>query len=330
MKNIYFTLIFLISATSIFSQTYYVYTAQKTGNWNDMTVWAIGVRGDGVKKTKVIIPASYIVSVDNAVNSFGLGDVDINLYGSLNIINNTNITLASQSTFELFGTASLIGSNATQKITLGGVVKYDGAKDKTKTGGWLANSVTGISPLGFVSTLVLPVKMLSFNVNRNSNNIQLNWVTASEVSNNYFSVERSIDGSAWTSIGTVKGASNTNTNNTYSFIDKYNDAAITYYRLKQVDDKGSFSYSEVRKLSNSVVNSAKVYLVNNSIKVELANASSENTIVTVLQSGGNLVARKSFSDGKTLSVDLNAGGTGVVFVNVSDNRQLNQTVKLLY
>jgi hypothetical protein len=330
MKKFYLTLIFLISAASIFSQTYYVYTAQKTGNWNDMTVWSIGVRGDGVPKTKVIIPSPYNVSVDNGVNSFGLGNVDINLLGTLSIVNNTTITLASASTVEIFGTGSLVGTNATQLITIGGVVKYNGSKDKTKTGGWIANSLTGISPLGFVSTLVLPVTLISFNVTTVNNSVQLKWITASEVSNDYFSIERSNDGSSWTSIGTVKGISVSNTNTTYSFTEKNPNAAITYYRLKQVDNKGSFSYSEVRKLTPVVANTAKVFLVNNSIRVELGNVSSEHTIVTVLQSGGNLLARKSFNDVKTLSIDLNPGSTGVLFVNVSDSKQLNQTVKLFF
>jgi hypothetical protein len=330
MKKIFYTLILLISAASVFSQTYYQYTALKNGNWNDLTVWSMTVRGDGVPKTKVVIPAAYSITVDNGVNSFGLGIVDINIYGSLGLVNNTNINLAAGSTVELFGTGSIIGGNATQLITLGGVVKYNGSKDRTKTGGWLANSLTGTTPLGFISTAILPVNMLSFNVTRNSNSIQLKWVTASEVSNDYFSVERSYDGSAWTTIGTVKGASDINTNNTYTFTDKDNDAAITYYRLKQVDNKGSFSYSEVKKIANSNAGKAKVYLVNNSIRVELANASADNTVVTVIQSGGNLLARKSFNDVKTLSVDLNSGIKGVVFVNVTDSKQLNQTVKLLY
>ncbi|HTE24704.1 hypothetical protein [Flavitalea sp.] len=330
MKKIYLALIFLISSASLFSQPYMVFTAQKSGTWNDLSVWNITPRADGIPKSKVIIPASYLITVDNGVNAFGLGNADLNLFGTLTIINNTNIILGPGSTIEVFGTGSIVGNNATQLITLGGVVKYDGSKDFTKTGDWIASSLTGISPFGFVSTAVLPVKMISFNLTKNNNDILLKWITASEVSNDYFSIERSNDGSAWTAIGTIKGASNTNSNNTYTFTDKNTNAAIIYYRLKQVDNKGSFSYSEVRKLATSVENTAKVYLVNNSIRVELANASSDNTIVTVLQSGGNLLARKSFNDVKTLSVDLKAGCTGVVFVNVSDSKQLNQTVKLLF
>ncbi|RYY13802.1 MAG: hypothetical protein EOO04_31270 [Chitinophagaceae bacterium] len=330
MKKINLTLIFLISALSVFSQPFYIYTAKKSGNWNDLTVWNVASRGDGVPKTKVIIPAAFTVSVDNGVNAFGLGNADLQLMGTLNILNNTSINLGPSSTFEVFGPGSIVGNNSTQLITMGGVVKYDGSKDLTKTGGWLANSLTGISPAGFVSTLVLPVNLLGFNVTKIDNNIQLKWTTASEVSNDYFSVERSNDGSAWTAIGTVKGASNSTTTGHYAFTDKNANQGVIYYRLKQVDKKGSFSYSEVRKFSSTVANTAKVYMVNNSIKIELADAPSDNTIVTVLHSGGSLLARKTLNDGKTLSLDLKPGNTGIVFVNVSDNKQLNQTVKLFY
>ncbi|MHA4845974.1 hypothetical protein ACX0G7_17490 [Flavitalea antarctica] len=329
MKKLYFTLLLLISSATIFSQTYYQYTAQKNGNWNDLTVWAMAIRTDGVPKTKVIIPASYAVTVDNGVNSFGLGVADINIIGSLTMVNNTNINLASGSTIELFGSGSIVGGNATQLITLGGVIKYNGSKDHTKTGGWLANSTTGVSPSGFVSTLVLPVKMLSFNITRDINGTRLKWVTASEVSNDYFSVERSADGLAWIAIGTVKGASSSTTSNTYSFIDKNDNAATTYYRLKQVDNRGSFSYSGIRKISTGVENTTKVYLLNNIIRVELANASDEKTVVTVMQAGGSVLARRSFSDAKTISLDLHPGSAGIVLVNVSDNKQLNKTVKLI-
>ena len=327
MKQVYLILIFLITAATASSQ-YYIYTANKSSSWNDISMWNMAVRGDGVPKTKVVIPAGLTVNVDNAVNSFGLGNAEITLHGTLNIISNTNINLGPASVFEIQGAGKITGSNNTQKISIGGVTKYDGSKDLTKTGGWIATSTTGISPLGFVSTLVLPVDMLSFNITKSDKQNNLKWITASEVSNDYFQVERSYDGTTWSSIGSVKGMSNSNTNTSYTFSDKNATASTVFYRLKQVDTKGSFTYSEVKKISGTAGNIAKVYMVDNSIRVELANVTTENTVVTVLQSGGNLIARKAFNDGKALKLDVKSNTTGIVFVNITDNKQLNQTVKL--
>ena len=105
-----------------------------------------------------------------------------------------------------------------------------------------------IGTSGAVSTL--PVTWQSFNANRISQAVLLNWVTANEINNNYFEVERLTGNVAlatnnWQSIGTVKGNGNTNTTSKYSFTDKQLAAENSaYYRIKQVDFDGKTSFSK--------------------------------------------------------------------------------------
>lgn len=93
---------------------------------------------------------------------------------------------------------------------------------------------------------ILPVELTSFTAKVNENKILLNWITASEVNNYGFDIEKKYGNSDWQKIGFLRGAGSCNTPNHYSYIDadiiKGNQVK---YRLKQIDNNGSFKYSPV-------------------------------------------------------------------------------------
>ena len=68
MKKLYtiLSLLILLSSLNTYAQTYYTYTAFKSGNWSD-NIWNITNRTDGVKKTKVIIGNGFTITADNGV-----------------------------------------------------------------------------------------------------------------------------------------------------------------------------------------------------------------------------------------------------------------------
>lgn len=316
----------LLSAGS-FGQ-YYVYTATKTGSWNDLTVWNIALRTDGIHKTKVVIPNPYVISVDNAVNSFGLGDVEINIFGSLSLLPSTTIALTAASYVELYGTGSIAGTNNTQKITVGGVTKYDGSLDHTKTGASsIATSATGVSPNGFMSTALLPVVFTSFTVVKDANDVVLKWSTASEISNDYFAVERSYNGNTWTTVSTIKGTGAANENTSYTYSDNVN-ANTVYYRLKQVDMDGAFMYSVVKTIVGGKSSAVKIYGADKTLNIELNTQLTNAVTVTIMNTNGQVLQKKQFSAGYKISMNLNSQPTGIIVVNVADNNGLNQTAKL--
>jgi hypothetical protein len=78
------------------------------------------------------------------------------------------------------------------------------------------------------------------------NSVLLEWSTASEENNDYFTIERSFNGVSWVAIGKVNGAGTTTVENFYSFEDKKPVEGISYYRLKQTDYNGEYSYSSVK------------------------------------------------------------------------------------
>lgn len=86
------------------------------------------------------------------------------------------------------------------------------------------------------TTTPLPVKLLSFTGVKEQGGVRLNWVTASELNNAYFNVQRSLNGSDFETIATVKGNGTTQRMNRYSYADtKRVSVSRVYYRLVQVD-----------------------------------------------------------------------------------------------
>lgn len=108
--------------------------------------------------------------------------------------------------------------------------------------------VTSFSPFKIASASSsnpLPVELISFEAAIIDNEVVLNWKTASETNNEYFSIERSIDGLNFSEIGKVEGMGNSIVVNAYEFIDANPYEGIAYYRFKQVDFNGAYEYSPV-------------------------------------------------------------------------------------
>jgi hypothetical protein len=91
----------------------------------------------------------------------------------------------------------------------------------------------------------LPVELLSFTADVVPEGVELLWITASEINNNYFTVERSADALHFEDLLKVAGAGNSNQTLHYSALDKNPLQGISYYRLRQTDFDGTSSWSGV-------------------------------------------------------------------------------------
>jgi hypothetical protein len=91
----------------------------------------------------------------------------------------------------------------------------------------------------------LPIELLEFNAIANGDVVDLSWITASEINNERFEVERSSNAQQFTKVATVAGAGNSNTLLSYSASDTQPLQGVSYYRLKQIDYHGSYAYSDI-------------------------------------------------------------------------------------
>jgi hypothetical protein len=95
------------------------------------------------------------------------------------------------------------------------------------------------------ASVALPIELLSFKAKLKNNVVELHWKTATEINNDYFVIERSIDGKTWESMDTIKGAGNSSNVLNYANNDDNPLSGTSYYRLKQVDFDKNFSYSDI-------------------------------------------------------------------------------------
>lgn len=96
----------------------------------------------------------------------------------------------------------------------------------------------------------LPVSLVGVELMQSSDNrITVEWITASELNNDYFTVERSEDGKNFTTIGTIKGKLRSNETTEYQFPDENPINKTTYYRLSQTDFDGTVTYFNVLQAS---------------------------------------------------------------------------------
>lgn len=114
---------------------------------------------------------------------------------------------------------------------------------RTRTG------ITSFSPFAVGSFGALPVELVNFNAIANKKQVDLSWTTASEKNNDRFEIERSEDADSFDFIASIKGAGNSFLTNNYSFTDLYPINGISYYRLKQFDFDGEYSYSPIRSVN---------------------------------------------------------------------------------
>lgn len=99
--------------------------------------------------------------------------------------------------------------------------------------------------LGQAPEIALPVEMIYFTASLDDDDAVLEWATASELNNDRFEVERSLDGVNFELIGEVTGNGTTDIQQNYQYIDIAPRQGLNYYRLKQVDFDGAFEYSEI-------------------------------------------------------------------------------------
>jgi photosystem II stability/assembly factor-like uncharacterized protein len=101
----------------------------------------------------------------------------------------------------------------------------------------------------------VPVELISFAATTNGNEVILNWSTATELNNQGFEIQRSIEGVEFFTVGFVNGYGTTSEKHNYTYADKNLVNGEYYYRLKQVDYNGSYEYSDVVEVEWRAFNS---------------------------------------------------------------------------
>jgi len=181
--------------------------------------------------------------------------------------------------------------------------------------------------------VALPVELISFNTTLINNEVKLEWETGSEINNDRFEVERSKDGINWELLTTVIGAGNSNTKLRYNIYDIMPYLGTSYYRLKQIDFDGSFSYSKTEVINNIKTLPVTIYPNPNrgKFKLEINDMLSDDILIIVNDGLGREIYSKVIIkeyDGSIILIDLMRKiSTGVYYVTGSNSKELfNKTI----
>lgn len=343
MKHLYLILALTLITASSFSQAFYVSTAKKNGNFSDFNVWNYTERVDGKKVTTVIIPKNIKIVLDVNYSMVSMGDVEMEIEGILELKSDKGLTLNSNSTISIKGAGEITINAAAQNdkknknskknetIMIGNKVKFDGKIDGSMSGNVYASSSTGVSPLGFSTNAMLPVNFVAFNASKsNENNIALDWTTTDEVNNSHFEIQRSTDGINFKTIAFVLPDTNNSNVHLYKYNDRFSAEGVVYYRIRQVDFDGKDKYTAIKVIGGKKSETAAQIFVSgkNTVTVDLSNMNG-NTVVRIISMNGVIVNQKNNISEDRISITTYNATPGAYVVQVSDNKGLFTSKKVL-
>jgi hypothetical protein len=178
---------------------------------------------------------------------------------------------------------------------------------------WMDGNTGAVCKWGIT---VLPINLVSFDAVYDSFTVNLSWQTATESSNDYFTIQRSPDGVDWETIGSVDGAGFSNELLTYEFVDRSPLEGINYYRLKQVDFDGEFMLSEERSISTENLKEVVVLPNPNNGHFKILNLMDGDKVSITSVSGIQFFENKMFSN--SIEIDLENVPNGIYFLRVNN------------
>jgi hypothetical protein len=278
------------------------------GMWETLHLFSRYNKSNSVQATSSDeLEVSAYASVDNGNDSLTVALVNRSPTQSKTVaLNFPNFALSSRAVTSLTlanlptGTETFI-SHTNNALTLGSI--------SPQTNNTL--QIT-LSPMSITSLLIagaattLPINLLSFTGSKNNQGVLLNFSLTNDLTLDSIEIERSPDGIGFTQIGTVlASAADTSSGGeqAFSFTDNQPLAALNYYRLKMVDQNGSFSYSgtiSIRYTDSSFVaiapNPAKdavtiqLHMPAGTIHLQLIDALGRTVRVLTIQSSGNILS----------------------------------------
>ena len=182
-----------------------------------------------------------------------------------------------------------------------------------------------------VTAAELPVKLTTFTGQLTHGQAFLNWQTASELNSSYFGVQRSTDGTNFTTVGKVAAARTSAVTKNYQYTDALTGLATMpaalYYRLQQVDKDGKQNLSKTIVLNPGANASSSLIMYPNPVRSLLNLRLRDvpgNAVITIVDAGGKtLLAQtaKTVTGGQTISLNTSRLAAGVYVVHVQYNGQ---------
>ncbi|MDQ3100361.1 MAG: T9SS type A sorting domain-containing protein [Bacteroidota bacterium] len=165
----------------------------------------------------------------------------------------------------------------------------------------------------------LPIELLSFTGESLGDKNKLSWTTASEMNNDYFTLEKSSDEQIFEALAIIEGAGNSATILNYSFVDTDPFNSINYYRLKQTDFDGSTKLSSTIALNSVSGNEFSIFPNSSSSALHIQLYNSQTALIKIIDELGRIHKQAQIYNGENI-VDLAALSNGIYFVTLITDR----------
>ncbi len=230
--------------------------------------------------------------------------------------NSTKLTVATWQGTNANGSWSDNGRDTKQtqvlnpRIEKGGI--NSGASTNTNKTYWALAS----------TDFALPIELVYFKATLVEKAVELDWATAKEINNDYFTIEKSKDGKNFTELTTVNGQGNSMQITKYTSLDYMPYNGVTYYRLKQTDMDGTYTYSKVVAVQTSLKesNALQVYQsASKQLQVNYKSIAEENGVLTIHDSRGVQVWAKGINGSAQEvqeQVNLQSAASGIYMVSL--------------
>ncbi|MGD9492498.1 MAG: hypothetical protein AB7V36_03995 [Bacteroidales bacterium] len=193
------------------------------------------------------------------------------------------------------------------------------------TGGTSASTIIYTYDWAYNQNNPLPIKLFSFDATCKGSSVLVSWTTASETNNDFFTIERSVNGFNFEPVGKIEGAGNSNDLNKYLFEDEAFPYPV-YYRLQQTDFDGNSSTTKSITVYCSDQSLFDLTVSDNSsdgfISVSFNSLIGTQYIVTLIDGNGKLVYNEIImaeNDNMQLQINTNHLSQGLYVLNVKSN-----------
>lgn len=292
MKKFYFLILSVVLFNVSFSAP--VITASSNGYWNSASTWNLN-RLPQVGDT-IMIPGGKTVTIKDDQDFKGF--VYLKIQGLLKFENNNStLSVDAPSIIVVFLSGEIKGGgSASQKIRYNNSIIFDG-NDAPIMGPQMASA----SSNGFTafSSSPLPVKFVGFTITSKNNSVLIQWSTSEEINANMYEVERSEDGSNWSTIAYVSAMGNSSALNNYSYADKNVSAKVVYYRIKEVDIDGKNSYTIVKSIRTNITYTnadVKIASVQNKVLLQFPQEIKGSLVVRFVSMNGQLTDQQTINN----------------------------------
>ena len=179
---------------------------------------------------------------------------------------------------------------------------------------------------------LLPLKLVSFTADAKNNYAVIDWNTTEEINVTSFILERSSNGAGFSAVTTVSASNAYNATNHYRFTDSVPFSPVSYYRLKMINDNGSFTYSAIKSVAIASTMRSEITAFPNptidNVTIKMNNASAGQYHYTVSSITGQVItaAAVQLNNGANqIKIDLTKTSLkGVMIIHLS-NTQTNTT-----